>query len=393
MEFLLKHYEKLILGACLLCLIGGIFLVVNGVTGEQKKLETTFREANNKVGGNKILDPLDLSSLASAPASLQDKRLKLEVIELENDSKKGNLLQAKRYILCKNPQCGNLIHVKMDKCIFCGHTQDIYKDVTPEDDTDGDGIPDLVEQRSGFLDYLDPYDAYFDYDGDGFLNVEEYRAGTAMDDPDEFPELSILLRVMQVVKRRLPFQFMRVRTLDSELKSDWKIEFQLARGMRQAVKFNEEIVAGYKIIAVNEAKDVATVESSDGKNYTMPVGQAVEEEIPTAQMLYLASRERNSRRVFVTRKIGEEFYLEKMKNNAPIREFYRILSGTGRDDLIVARLDEERGKPVSEFKVPLLDIKKDFLSEEAGATRQRRDNREPGADMPVAPPGRRPARR
>lgn len=381
MEFLAKHYEKLILGACLLCLIGGIFLVVNGVTGEQKRLEATFSDANSKVNGNKILPALDLSSLQTASASLQDPRVKLAIIESAKDTKKGSLLQAKRYILCKNFKCGNLIHVKMDKCIFCGQSQDPYRDVTAEDDTDRDGIPDLEEQQWEFLNYLDPYDAYFDYDGDSFLNLEEYRAKTAMDDPDEFPALAMLLRVIQVGKRRLPFQFVRVRTLDSEIKSDWKMEFIVGRGARQSVKFNEEIVSGYKIVSVNEAKDAVTVESSEGKRYTMPSGEVVEEDIPTAQMLYLASRDRNSRKFFINRKIGEEFFLEKMKAGVPSREFYRILSGTGRDDLVVGQLDAEKGKVTGEFSINPLDVKKDFLPEVEGSGLQRNTG-EPGFNQP-----------
>ncbi len=371
MEFLAKHYEKLILGACLLCLIGGIFLVVNGVTGEQKRLETTFSDANTKVNGKNILPALDLSSFKTVADSLQDVRVKVAFLEPVKDAKKGSLLQAKRYIICKNFRCGNLIHVKMDKCIFCGQLQDPYRDTTPEDDTDSDGIPDLEEQKWEFLNYLDPYDAYFDYDGDSFLNIEEYRAKTAMDDADEFPPLALLLRVIQVAKRKLPFQFVRLRTLDSELKTDWKLEFQLASGARQSVKFNEEIVRGYKITSVNEAKDAVTVESSDGKSYTMPMGQVVEEEIPTAQMLFLTYRERNSRKSYINRKINEEFFLEKMKAGATSREFYRILSGTNREDLLIGQLDAEKGKVVAEFKLKPLDAKKDFLPEVEGSGIQR----------------------
>jgi len=367
LELLAKHYEKLILGACLLCLIGGIFLVVNGVGSEQKQLENTFTEANSKVSGKKILPALDLSSLRPAMACLRDPRLRVAINEPVKDAKKGGLLQAKRYILCKNFQCGHVFHVKVDKCIFCGQVQDPYKDVTAEDDTDGDGIPDLEEQQWSFLNYLDPYDAFFDADDDSFLNIEEYQAKTNMDDANDFPPLALLLRAIQVVNRQLPFQFNRVRTLDSELKSDWKVEFLVGRGARQAVKINEEIVAGYKITGVNEAKDAVTVESSDGKSYNMPMGEVVEEEIPTAQMLYLHSRLRNSRKVFVVRKIGEEFVLEKTKNRNENKEFYRILSGSGRDDLVIGRLDEEKGKVISEFTVKPLDPKKDFIPEVDGS--------------------------
>lgn len=384
MEFLAKHYEKLILGACLLCLIGGIFLVVNGVSGEQKRLENTFTEANSKVGGNKILAALDVSAFKSARDCLQDSRLKLAVVEPVKDAKKGNLLLPKRYILCKNFQCGHMVYVRADKCPFCGQTQDPYKDTTPEDDTDKDGIPDLEEQKWEFLNYLDPYDARFDADDDGFLNIEEYQAKTAMDDAGEFPPLALLLRTLQVGKRKLPFQFIRVRTLDSELKSDWKIEFAVGRGTRQAVKINEEVVTGYKIVAVNDAKDAVTVESSDGKSYTMPMGEVVEEDIPTAQMLFLNSRLRNSRKVVVARRIGEEFVLEKESASGAVKEYYRILSGSGKDDLLIARLDQPKGKAVAEFKINPLDPKADFLPEVEGARSQTSTGEFPGA-MPEAP--------
>ncbi|MDC3331374.1 thrombospondin type 3 repeat-containing protein, partial [Pseudomonadales bacterium] len=43
-------------------------------------------------------------------------------------------------------------------------------------DSDGDGIPDTWELQYG-LDPLDPRDAYFDLDQDGYLNWEEYQMG------------------------------------------------------------------------------------------------------------------------------------------------------------------------------------------------------------------------
>lgn len=51
-------------------------------------------------------------------------------------------------------------------------------------DTDGDGIPDNTELMMSFLSPSDPTDAVEDFDKDGVSNVDEYNAGTAMDDPD-----------------------------------------------------------------------------------------------------------------------------------------------------------------------------------------------------------------
>lgn len=49
-------------------------------------------------------------------------------------------------------------------------------------DTDGDGIPDAVEQTYAFLSKTNPADAALDYDGDGRSNLLEYQQGTSLVD-------------------------------------------------------------------------------------------------------------------------------------------------------------------------------------------------------------------
>ncbi|MBS3778510.1 MAG: hypothetical protein KGY50_04385 [Candidatus Thermoplasmatota archaeon] len=52
-------------------------------------------------------------------------------------------------------------------------------------DRDNDGMNDVWEQFYGF-DPTDPSDAYEDYDGDGYNNLEEFRLGTNPLDADYF---------------------------------------------------------------------------------------------------------------------------------------------------------------------------------------------------------------
>ena len=59
-------------------------------------------------------------------------------------------------------------------------------------DTDRDGIPDGVETALGLNPNLGS-DAMLDLDGDGQNNLDEYRAGTGMNDPDSYLRVDVTI--------------------------------------------------------------------------------------------------------------------------------------------------------------------------------------------------------
>ena len=61
-----------------------------------------------------------------------------------------------------------------------------YKTNPNSQDSDNDIIPDLLEIEAG-MDPNDPNDATLDLDGDGYSNLEEYYAGSGINDADSIP--------------------------------------------------------------------------------------------------------------------------------------------------------------------------------------------------------------
>lgn len=65
-------------------------------------------------------------------------------------------------------------------------------------DSDDDGLPDYFEKSLAFLSENNASDAEGDYDGDGISNLDEFRAGTAPDDPASYLKVDALLAQPQV---------------------------------------------------------------------------------------------------------------------------------------------------------------------------------------------------
>lgn len=89
-------------------------------------------------------------------------------------------------------------------CDFCGAKQP-REDEVVRVDTDGDGIPDVVEEQYK-LDPRDPKDALEDSDGDKFDNLHEYRVGTNLRDRMDHPPIEPYIAISKI--DAIPFNFL-----------------------------------------------------------------------------------------------------------------------------------------------------------------------------------------
>ncbi|MBP1583717.1 MAG: hypothetical protein J6866_07165 [Victivallales bacterium] len=413
MDFLVKHYEKLILGLSLLCLILCVLLVRKSFIANSAKIEEKEKNAQQITKNlRKNLEEIDSSAFQGRECLVNPCRL--VAVESPNTKKgmdkKGGLVTPKRYVVCRNEQCKYLIAFNSDRCPFCRTQQDpIGKDITEEDDTDGDGIPDLYEQKfPDILDFLDPDDGRMDADNDCFLNVEEYRAGTSPDNPDDHPKLAALLRVAWTGKRPLPCRFENLRKVDSDNPADWRVVLQVGKS-QETVKIGDDIgKTGFKVESAASDGNSIVVTSNDGKSYTLPKRKEVTEDIDSARMYYLNFRERAMlrRNPVVFKRLNETFVLRtptlgENANNGDrnargaIQETYRILAiedepaPSDQPDakptklVRVGLLDaEDESRHTQEFVIRVLDPKNDFLYIESNADAMRNMDGG-GAAMPM----------
>jgi hypothetical protein len=384
LEFLLRHYEKMILSLVLLCLLGSIFLVMVMFGETRDKLVGDFQQAENQARGGALVNLLD-RDVFTAEKNLTDPRKLLSINAKGKEDRKGSLLEPNRYIKCHKQECPYLISLANSACPFCGTTQpELGKDAAEGDDSDNDGLPDLFEQRHAFLNVYNPTDATQDYDNDGFLNIEEYRAGTALDDPDSFPPLGNLLRTVKIFRRPLPLMLRSVdegRTAD---KSKWDVSVSAWDNTRRR-NVNRTIRIGDR---VNDFELLDVTRQGEGDNavfqiticpanqkddlYTLTQGKPEFSKTTTVQMVYLASRQREHARAVLqrfamVRNVGDEFPLTKRKSTGNHVEYYRVKSADeAARTVVVELLDQAKGAPVAEISLPSLTPAVDFITPAAG---------------------------
>lgn len=173
-------------------------------------------------------------------------------------------------------KCGRPIEKNATTCPFCNGAQpEIYDAATS--DSDGDGLPDGVELAMG-LDPQNPADAEEDLDGDGFTNIEEYVAGTALNDGAAYPDPVVKLRVAAI--KAVPFYLRFVSVQDI---GEGNQRFQLNMQSQERTYFSKigDEVLGYRVDAYNKGETDETLtltRVADGRPVRLVKGRPVTEQ-------------------------------------------------------------------------------------------------------------------
>ena len=333
MDFFAKHYEKLILAFCLILLLFGIVLVALSASNTSKVLSENYQKARRNVEGGNLVDAMNTAKF-NLDRYFNDPRKSCSILGDGNDnSGKGSMLEAGKMIMCVNPECKRILLLSSDVCPFCGTKQpELSKSTGKDEDTDGDGIPDLEEQKFAFLNYRNPSDATMDQDNDGFLNIEEIKAGTNPEDGSEFPPLALLLRVQHVFKRKLPIKLVEIEKNRSDEMNKWDLVFmapdpRTRREKRITVRVGETLMNRFKVTSAGFDGEgdaaipyaVVASEGPEGEEYTMKLNEVVENRRPTVAFINLMSRskadvQRHMMRMRVFCNEGQEFVLRKLKS-------------------------------------------------------------------------------
>lgn len=371
MEFLKKHFEKLILGVALIVLLVSCFLVLTSLhkaRQDVKEVQTRIEEMPEE----KPIEPLsedqiDLSILTD-PAI----RLDLGDDEIEGAS----LVEPPKYILCAGPQCSQLIPFSAETCRFCGADQpeeDPFDKFRAEDDFDEDGMSNAFERKySDFLNPQDPNDAGVDHDGDGFSNVEEFRWKSEPDNYENFPALARNLRFLGMRRRRIPIIFRALARNNSDDPADWDITCAILDGgsLKRSILTVGEAVAGYKITGAkykvdDEGKDISELQvtaQKDGTKYSLTLVPRKETAFQTEKdlvvyFIFLSNRydPRRCRRM-PPAKLGETF---ELKHGSGATETYEVTVLT-ENSVTVQAVGSDPEPAV--FEIQQLNTRKDFLS-------------------------------
>ena len=259
--WLKQLYDKAaLLGTLVILLVSALLLLALALAGPSAG---TPGDSSRGPAQAAQAQPLDLAFLDEAIRNLASPMAV---------SEKAGALTSELRVFCV--KCGKAIPFDAPTCVFCGENQP-----EPNEDRDGDGMPDEWEIARGF-NPDDPDDARQDADADGFTNLEEYLAKTDPSSNKDAPHIITKLRIDQLRQERFRLRFEAVQTLES---GDL---YQLNSADRTYFKRLGDEVDGYAIDRFDSNARMLFLKKGD-RLIGLPMGRDVIDDLITVRMVFL----------------------------------------------------------------------------------------------------------
>lgn len=288
MDFLKKHYEKLILLAVLVVFIVSMIFVLNTldktreVTEEDLKIRVRAADYKGTAKDEKKVSEQWLAGKFDWQRGEMRKSFKVQTCY-------SDLVQFVPLAICPGENCGKLIPRSFfdeKNCPECGlllkkppERAKYRRNVVTESDSDGDGMPNDYESKNN-LDNNNPFDAQYDKDGDGFSNYYEMTMETDPSNPRSRPPLWTRLRLYAVARVVLPVSFRALMDNNSSVVKDWDAQFNIQsinrrtgkpRTTTRMLKVGDDIrIEGrnYRLVKIDRRKRAKTKEELASEKHT-----------------------------------------------------------------------------------------------------------------------------
>ena len=248
MDFIKRHYEKLLLLFMLVLFIGIMIYVVLVAEDARsvKDSQLTFREKDLLKNVVKVKTADEISKNYNVPNILLTGKSKWQSStqrQLFGDKSApvegtySDLVQAVRIAACPHSDCKKLVprfyfrnNVKCPAC--AGLLADVpvrpkeRRQIITDSDFDGDGMPNSYETSKGF-DPNDAYDQLADPDRDGFSNLFEFENGTDPVVANNHVPLWYRLRYVSMDSVILPIKLRSISTQEYKEKERWFLTFSV----------------------------------------------------------------------------------------------------------------------------------------------------------------------
>ncbi len=312
MQFLAKHYEKIIL-AFLLFLFAVSMIYLVGIISSAAELKMEQLEIKPREADWKQINNIDFKGEDFVFGALfMRNTIWHKSVSRQAEPVFSDLVVMAPCMRC--PHCGGFIPTyyvyledeKKRECPLCKAQlpiPDNIEKIDPDSLIGADLIPLDVKLKYG-IDPKDPRAVHYDLDGDGFSNLFEYQQNTALDNARNHPPMYMRLYMSELRQSDLDPMLMKVSASGAS-KENWDIQVNVDRGGNTKTRFlvmgdniQLEPKRSYKIVDV--ISDIKTVkegnvevqrdeskivcESNDDKKLrvTMTVGKVAYSPLPKA---------------------------------------------------------------------------------------------------------------